>query len=171
MNSKTVFQVFSFFLYILAQGIVFYNIVLFDTAFCFIYVAFILCLPVSTGIVVLLLLGFLTGLSVDIFYDSLGMHAAAGVFISFMRNYWLNMITPRGGYEIGDTPTVSMDGWKWFVGYSFPLLFLHHTFLFFIEASTFNLFWFTLTKALMSAVFSTIFILIFQYLFYRKRKY
>ena len=41
------------------------------TAFCFLYVAFILLLPIEINILALMILGFLTGFIVDIFYNSL----------------------------------------------------------------------------------------------------
>lgn len=171
MNSRIAFQIISFFLYILLQGLVLQNAVLFDKAFCFAYVAFLICLPVDIGILGLLVIGFLMGLGVDIFYDSLGMHAASSVFIMFIRNSWLNVITPQGGYDVGSTPTVDLNGWQWFLIYSIPLLFVHHAALLFIEASSMKLFGFTLLKVLMSTIFSAVVILIIQYLFFRNKRY
>lgn len=171
MTSKPTFQLVSFFVYTLVQGLILQNVVAFDMAFCFAYVAFLLCLPVDLNILVLLGLGFVTGLNVDIFYDSIGMHAAASVFIMFVRNYWLNMITPQGGYDVGTIPSISLNGWQWFVGYTVPLLFAHHAVLLFIESSSFSLFGFTLAKVILSTIFSTIAIIIIQYLFYRSKRY
>jgi len=65
-------QILNFLFYILAQVILVKNLVLFDTAFCFIYVAFLLLLPFEIGILFVLLLGFITGFLVDVFYNSLG---------------------------------------------------------------------------------------------------
>lgn len=170
MNSKSLIHIISFFGYVALQSIILQNIVLFDTAFCFAYVAFLLCLPVDMGIIGLLFLGFLTGISVDIFYDSLGMHAAASVFIMYIRNYWLNMITPQGGYDVGAMPTIKSNGWQWMLGYILPMIFIHHLILLFIEASSFSLFWFTLLKVIMSTIFTATVIFILQYLFYNNRR-
>lgn len=170
MNSKSIVHIISFVGYVAVQSIILQNVVLFDTAFCFAYVAFLFCLPVDMGILGLLFIGFVTGLSVDIFYDSLGMHAAASVFIMFIRNYWLNMITPQGGYDVGVMPTIALNGWQWMLGYILPLVFVHHLALFFIEASSFGLFWFTLYKVIMSTLFTSTVIFILQYLFYNNRR-
>ncbi len=171
MTAKPIFQITSFFLYVLVQGLLLQNVVAFDVAFCFAYVAFLLCLPVDSNALLLLGMGFLTGLSVDIFYDSVGMHAAASVLIMFVRNYWLNTITPQGGYDIGVAPNIDLNGWQWFLGYILPLIFLHHTALFFIESASFSLFWFTLLKVFASTIFTVIVIVIIQFLFYRSKRY
>lgn len=170
MGSKIGFQVISFFVYVLAQVLIVQNMVLFDSAFCFVYVAFLLCLPVDMSKLMLLFIGFVTGISIDIFYDTLGMHAAACVFIMFIRDYWLNSITPQGGYDVGTIPTINFGGWQWLIGYMTPLVFIHHIFLLYIEASGFGLFWFTLYKVLLSTVFSMVVIILVQFLFYKGKR-
>ena len=92
------------------------------------------------------------------------------VFIMFIREYWLNSITPQGGYEVGTLPTINLGGWQWFIAYSTPLLFIHHVTLFYVEAAGFLLFWFTFYKVIMSTLFSTIVIILVQFLFYRGRR-
>jgi len=165
-----VVHIVSFFLYILVQVALFKNIVIFDKGFCFIYIAFLLLLPIETNVVVLMFLGFLTGFTVDIFYDSLGIHASASVFIMFARNYWLNLLTPQGGYESNAVPTIRLNGWQWFSFYSLPLIFVHQTILFFVESAEFDLFGFTLSKVVFSTIFTFIILMISQYLFYNRRK-
>lgn len=170
LNKRFIFQILSFFLYVLIQVLFFKNLVLFDTAFCFVYVGFLLLLPVETGVLGLMFLGFIMGITMDIFFDSLGIHAASSVFIMFFRNYWLNLLTPQGGYESGARPTVHLNGWQWFGFYTLPLIFIHHCVLFFISSAGFGLFGFTLSKAFFSTWFTFAVILISQYLFYKKRR-
>ena len=169
-NRSIIFQVLSFFAYVLVQVLFLRNIVLFDKAFCFIYVGFLLFLPLETNRPLLMLIGFATGFIVDIFYDSLGIHAAACVFIMFVRNIWLNLITPQGGYDAGMVPSIRSSGWQWFMMYLVPLVFLHHVVLFFVEASGFQLFGFTMMKILMSTLFTVVALLISQVLFYSAKK-
>jgi len=160
----------SFFLYVLVQVLLLKNLVVFDKGFCFLYIAFLLLLPVETNVVWLMLLGFITGFTVDTFYDSLGIHASASVFIMFIRNYWLNLLTPQGGYDLGAVPTIRLSGWQWFSFYILPLIFVHHALLFFIESAGFGLFGFTLSKIFFSTLFTFVLIMITQYLFYNKRR-
>ncbi len=169
MSSRNYISVrLSFILYVLFQVLLLKNFVLFDTAFCFLYVAFILMLPVEIGSLLLMLVAFVVGFSVDIFYDSLGINAAASVFIGFLRPYWLKIITPRGGYEEIVIPSLKTMDFGWFFTYSLPLIFIHHLILFFLEAGGFNLFFFTFLKVLFSALFTFFVIVLTQHLFYKK---
>ena len=167
MNSRQVFpQVLNFFVYLVIQIIIVRNLVLFDVAFCYVYIAFILLLPIEVGGITAMLLGFASGLLVDAFYNTFGIHAAASVFIMFIRQRWLTFLTPRGGYDIGTASTPQALGLRWFVTYAFPLIFIHHALIFFIEVADFQLFSFTLAKILASAIFTLIMVTIIQYILY-----
>ena len=48
MSRTGIWQFLSFFIYLLVQVVLMKNLVLFNTAFCFIYIAFILFLPIET---------------------------------------------------------------------------------------------------------------------------
>ena len=165
MSRINIIQVISFFIYLLYQVLILKNIVLFNTAFCFLYVAYLFFLPVDANNLVLMLVGFAMGFTIDIFYDSLGLHAFACVFVMYVRNYYLQTITPQGGYDSSATPSIVTNGIQWFLVYTFPLVFLHHAVLFFTEAGGFDMFWFTLWKVITSTLFTTIVTVIVQYLF------
>lgn len=169
MSSRTYISVvLSFFIYVLVQVLLLKNFILFDTAFCFVYVAFILLLPLEMGPLVLMFVAFATGFAVDLFYDSLGVNAAAGVFMAFVRPYWLSLITPRGGYEDIEIPNLKTMDFGWFFAYSLPLIFIHHAVLFYLEAGGFTLFFYTLSKVFFSTLLSFFVIVLSQYLFYKK---
>lgn len=159
-----IFQAFYFFVYMLAQVLLFKRLVLFDASFCFIYVGFILLLPNETNNLILMLVAFVLGFCIDIFYDSLGLHALALVTVAYFRNYWLNAITPQGGYDANMSPSLALNGLQWFLVYTLPLVFVHHAVLFFVEAGGFGLFWFTMLKIIASLLFTTSILLMMQYL-------
>jgi hypothetical protein len=163
-------QVVAFFVYLLYQVMILQNVVLFHTAFCFLYVAYLLLLPVETNPLVLMGIGFLMGFAVDMFYESIGLHAFACVFVMYVRNYWLSSITPQGGYDSNVTPSMALGGFQWFVVYALPLVFIHHLMLFYMEAGGLGMFWFTLWKTIVSTFFTTLVILIAQFLFPGRRR-
>lgn len=134
----------------------------------FMYVLFILLLPFETPRWLLLLSGFLLGLSVDIFSNTLGLHASATVFMAFMRPYVLRIISPHDGYETGTFPRVFYYGVTWFLNYAIILVVMHHLFLFYIEVFRFAEFFRTLLRVILSASFSILIIVISQYIIYRK---
>lgn len=159
-----------FFVYVLVQVMLLKNLVLFNAAFCFLYVAFILLLPFELSTALTLLIGFFVGFTIDIFYSSMGLHAFATVLMSYLRNYWLAVITPQGGYDTGNSPTIATNGVQWFLVYTLPLVFIHHFVLFFLEASGFDMFWFTMLKIISSLLFTMTVIVFLQFLVPQRRK-
>jgi rod shape-determining protein MreD len=109
MNFNTL-RILSFFLFLLVQVLVFKNVVLFHTAFCFLYVLYLLIFPVETNPLLLMAVALALGLCVDIFYDSVGLHAMASVAMVYVRAYWLSRITPQGGYDRNSVPTLASNG-------------------------------------------------------------
>lgn len=170
MNRLGILQVVSFFIFLFFQVIFLKNLSLFGTAFCFIYVGYLLLFPVETNSMALMAIGFALGISVDLFYISMGVHASATVLVAFLRKHWLNAITPQGGYDSGALPSIGAHGNQWFLIYSVPLIFIHHFAMFFIEIGGFHMFWFTLGKVVASTLFTTSSIIILQYLFSSKLK-
>jgi hypothetical protein len=169
MSRFGIFQGIIFFAYLLFQVLILKNAVLFHTAFCFLYIGYLLALPVEGNKLLLMIGGFGLGFLVDIFYDSLGLHAMACVFIMYLRNYWLASLTPQGGYDSNSVPSLAAFGPQWFITYALPLIFIHHVLLFYTEAGGFDYFWHTLTKVMASTAFTLLVILIVEYLFPRRR--
>lgn len=157
-------------LILLAQVLLFKNLVLYDQAFCFAYVMLFLVLPIDTNRMVQLMIALVIGLTVDMFYNTLGIHAAASIFMVYARMYWVRIVMPTGGYDSMPKINVRTQGLDVFVTYAFPLIWLHTLLLFFIEAAGFTMFLQTLGKAFYSALFTMVVILIIQYLFYKKMK-
>lgn len=132
------------------------------------YIMFLLMLPFETMPLLVLILSFVIGLTVDVFYDSQGIHASACVVLGFARFYSLKLLSPREGYEVTMKPTVQMMGNAWFLYYALPLILTHHSFFFFLEEFGFEDAGFTLLKVVGSTFVTFVFVYIFQFLFYRK---
>lgn len=152
--------ILSFVVIMLIQVMILNNITISSYINPFLYVFFIIILPIEIPNWFLLILGFFLGLIMDMFSNTIGMHASAMVFMSFIRPYYLQLISPREGYEPGSIPAVSSFGLSWFMKYSLLLVFSHHIFLFFVEAFTFSTFFSTFLKAILSSLSTLIIILI-----------
>lgn len=170
MNNRLLSQILNFLVYVILQVLIVKNFVLFDMAFCYVYVGFLLLLPLDTGKINLLLLGFFTGLMVDIFYDSLGINAAASVLLMYIRPYWLDMIASRESEDNMFNPSLRNLGLESFLTYTLPLIFIHHFTLLYLDAGGFHMFFYVLLTVVFSTMFSALLIIIFQYLFYPKRR-
>jgi len=157
-----------FFTVILLQVLVLDNIQLSGYLSPYFYVIFILLLRFEAPKWLLLSLAFLLGLSVDLFNGTPGMHAAASVFMAFMRPFTLENFSPRDGYESGTFPRIHYYGIEWFTKYTLILVLSHHFFLFFIEAFRFSDILFTLVRIVLSTILSSILIVLSQFFIYRK---
>jgi hypothetical protein len=170
MSSFRIGHFFQFILFTALQVLVFRNLVLFDSGFPFIYIAFLLFLPIDIPVVLLLLLGFGLGMAVDVFYDTMGIHAAACVLLAFLRPYVLYLLIPRDGYDANDSANVHVMGWRWFLTYALLLIFMHHLAVFFLEMGGLRMWWSTLGKAVVSTFFTSTVIVITQLLFFSSRR-
>lgn len=155
-----------FLVLVLVQVLVLNNIQFSGYVNPFLYVLFILLLPFQTPTYLLIVLGFLLGLSVDIFSNTPGIHSSATVFMAFLRPQVINLISGRDS-EKGIYPRVSQLGLVWFLKYTFMLVVCHHVFLFFIEAFSFGGAFFTLMRSLLSSFFSILLIIISQYIIFK----
>jgi rod shape-determining protein MreD len=135
----------------------------------FLYILFIIILPFETPKWLVLLSAFLIGITMDMFTDTGGMHAAACVFMGYIRPGILKLFSPRDGYEFGTQPTVQYLGIPWFLSYAGILVFAHHLILFFIEVFRFSEFFSTFFRVIISSLFTLLLVIITQYLFYRKK--
>ena len=84
-----------FFILILSQVVICNNICLFNVAVPFVFIYFIVRLPLTMNINIVLTISFLTGLTIDMFSDTQGMHALACTILAFIRKYILRLYIPR----------------------------------------------------------------------------
>jgi len=154
--------VLNFIFLLLLQLPLIYRITLFNIAFGFFYVGFILLLPTRLSRSYLMVIGFFTGLLVDIFTNTPGIHAAACVLVMFSRNFWLSFIDDDWKELTNlNIHTLRKRG---FIAYLFPLVFIHHLVIFVIENGGVHHFGNLLSKVFFSTVFSFVIIFTINFL-------
>jgi len=157
-----------FFVVVLIQVLVLDNINLSGYMNPLFYIVFILLMPFETPKWLILAGGFLLGLSVDLFSNTLGMHTAATVFMAFIRPMVLSIFAPRDGYETDNFPRIHYYGFNWFLSYTLVLTLLHHLLLFYIEVFHFHEFFSTLLRAISSTALTVSIIILSQFFIFRK---
>jgi rod shape-determining protein MreD len=135
----------------------------------YLYILFILMLPVNINKLFLLFLSFITGLTIDLFTGTPGMHAAASLVIAFLRPSFLHVIAPREGYESTVRLTMQGMGGSTFLVYAGVLTFVHHLCLLLIEAFNFLNFFDLLLRVLTCSVFTMVLIVMSQILSQRSK--
>ena len=152
------------------QVVVLGHLALFNIGFCFVYLLFLLLLPIEISPVKILFGALLLGLVVDICGGTPGIHAASCVLLMFLRPFWLGSITPRNDFGTNTLLCIANYSLSWFLLYAGPLVLIHSLAFFFLEAAGSGLFWITLSKIMLTSFLTLVFMVSLQYLFYPKSK-
>ena len=150
-----------------SQILLFGEMVLFGRAFCFIYLLFPLLIPFRIGTISLLFIGLITGIILDMFYDSFGLNASALVLMCFLRPIWINLLTTRGYTMQVGVPSIPNHGFVWFSTYALPLIFIYIAALFYAEMGGFQYFFYTFSKVVFSTIYTYFMIVVVQFLFFK----
>jgi hypothetical protein len=168
MNSTIPTNIVRFILLILVQVLIFKQVTFSLGGMAYIhfliYPLAILMLPIKTPRVVLLLTAFVMGMILDMFYDSVGIHAAALVFTAYIRNIVIALLEPYDGYNMSDVPTIQNLGIGWFVSYISITLLIHVFIYFSIEAFSFVFIFEIFLNTIFSFIVSFIVILVSQFI-------
>lgn len=68
--------------------------------------------------IALMIIAFVTGISVDFFMNTFGLHASAAVITAYFRPELFKLFSPRDGYESYRQPSAVDLGYKWFLSVS-----------------------------------------------------
>ena len=152
---------------VLLQVLIFNNLLIAKIIAPFFYILFIVLLPFDTPRSLLLFLSLALGFTVDIFTNTPGVHASASLLVGFIRPGILGILTSRETLDSITAPRVKNMGFQWFATYVTFLVIIHHLFLFFVEAFTFDDFFSTLLRVILSSILSIILIVLSQFLIFR----
>ena len=136
------------------------------------YFLFILWLPFVVSPRWLLVIGFLTGLTLDYFTQTPGLHAAACVLIAYVRPFLIAVLTPRdsGDFNYREPSPQSLLWAPYFI-YVLILTLLHHAWLVMLEWMSFGSFSDFLLKLIASTAISLLLIFTVELLFPRNMRF
>ena len=157
-----------FIIIVLLQVLVFNHIFFRGYMNPYVYIIFLLYLPIATSRGLLLTSAFLLGLSIDIFENSGGVHASASLVLAYLRPAFLKLVSRRQGADLEDLKIINF-GLPSMLVYSIFAIFLHHFVLFMLEAFRWSDVGTVLVRTLYSSIFTLIFVLIVQLWNYRRR--
>lgn len=162
-----------FALFILVQVYVLDGIHLHQMITPYIYFLFILWLPFRMGRIQQMLIAFVLGFTLDSFRHHPGFHTAACVLIAYVRPLLINLLIPQEGADTNyEEPSFkSMGGVVPYMIFIGVLTFIHHAWLFLLEAWQFGNIWYFLVKTLLSTALSLLLIIITEMLFTRRQKF
>lgn len=169
MGQLVVINFIRFFLLIATQVFLLKNIGYYNLSIPYLYILFILLLPFGIPNWLLFFLAFSTGITIDVFYDTLGLNAAACTVMAFIRIIYISITVQRDGYDNEPEPSLGIMGFRWFILYSTILTISHHFILFTFENFKFGELGYTLIRVLLSSIFTVTLILISEFAFFSKK--
>lgn len=138
----------------------------------YIYFVFILWLPFDVGRRTLMFIAFCTGLILDFFTKTPGLHASACVLIAYLRPFIINLlISKQGPDNTYQEPTIKSLGFAPYFTYITVLTFIHHGLIFLLEALQLGGILYFFAKTVLSLLISLLLILIIELLFVRKQSF
>jgi len=169
MNSKLILaNVMRWVILLLVQILLLRNLSFYNMANPFIYILFLLLLPFRIPNILLYLIAFVTGLTLDAFYDTLGVHTSACVVLVFVRILFISVTVSRDGFDEPE-PTLGNMGFKWFLFYATLCTFSHHLVLFLLETFRLTELSYTLLRCLTSGMFTLFTVILTEFIFYNRK--
>lgn len=137
MNKTIARYIIIYLALVLAQAIVFNNLVLFGCAVPLVFIYLVISLPPSLGTNASMTIGFVTGLIVDAFADTYGMNALCCTILAFVRKPVLHLYVDRDEDVAGQPLNVRTMGWATFMKYALTMTLIYTTLYFITEAFNF----------------------------------
>jgi rod shape-determining protein MreD len=163
MNSAVIMSFVRFFLLLAAQIIIFNNIDLFGYINPFPYILFILLFPVNGNKQLLIVTSFLLGITMDLFSNSGGVHAAACLILAYARPYIFKFAFGVS-YEY---QTIRINDVLTPERFSFLLVsvVIHHFTLFILEVFQLSSLWDILLRTIIGTLFTLLICILLIYIF------
>lgn len=168
MNNIVSANIARFIILVLFQVLVLNNINFLGYINPYIYILFIILFPIINNRLLFIFLGFFVGLSVDLFLDSGGVHAAACVTIAYIRPVILKFAFGMA-YEHQTVKFSSTEFGQRFTYFSIITI-IHHLILFSLEIFNTSKILLILKKSLFSSIFTILLCLLITIIFSRKNK-
>jgi hypothetical protein len=119
-----------------------------------------------------MVIGFLTGLTLDYFMMTIGVHTAACTLIAYIRPFIIHVLAPKDLSEFTyREPSPKAMGWTPYAVYVFILTLLHHGYMVLLEWLSFGSFLDFLIKVVSTTGISMLLVLTIELLFPRKLKF
>jgi hypothetical protein len=119
-----------------------------------------------------MIVGFITGITLDFFMMTPGLHAAACVLVAYLRPFIINILAPKdvSGFSYRE-PSPKAMGWTPYLVYTFILTLFHHCYMVLMEWLSFGTFIDFIIKVIATTGISMLLIITTELLFPRRLKF
>jgi len=135
-----------------------------------IYFLGLLLMPVRSSKVVMLLFGFFSGLVMDLFLNTVGLHAAASTLLAFIRIFTLRFYLAPEDEDNNISPGLYTFGNRKYLIYSSILILIHQLAFFSLEVFNPSSILLIVKKTLASSILNITLLVFIQMLFMKPAK-
>ncbi len=158
MTKTTLNLLLLFVLLTLGQAVLFNNLVLFNVAVPLVFIYLIVTLPVTMGTNLAMTIGFVTGLSVDILSDTLGVNALCSTILAFVRKPVFHLYMAFDNDLAEQSPALRNMGIAAFLKYALTMSAIYCLLFFTVEAMQIFDFGLYLLRIICSSIYTFILI-------------
>ena len=167
MNKSVFSYIFLFVILVLVQALLMNHIVLFGSAVCFVFIYFLIKLPLGLSANLVLTLGFLLGLSVDMLSDTPGLNALCCTVLASLKRPVFFAYEQHDDKKLNVAPSIGTMGFFNFCKYVFSMAAIYCLIAFFVEFVEFTDIVGILIKAASSTLFTFLAMLAIDSLVYK----
>lgn len=157
-----------FIVLLLLQVLVCNNILLFGVAVPFVYIYFIITLPMNVSLPLLMSLAFSMGFLIDLFGDTLGLNCMASLILSVLKKPIFYAYMHREEKFLAAIPSISSMGWPNYLKFILSLSTIFCLIIFGIELFSFASFGRIILMAASSSLFTIVTLIAADSLFNRE---
>ena len=155
-----------FIILILLQVFVFNYVQWFGFLNPFVYLLFLILLPIEIPKSYQYFIAFITGFIVDSFLRTYGIQSFACVFLVFLRPYVILILNGLKPLETGVRPVPGVKDFNWILVYTLILVFVHQVTVTSLETFQWAQWWRIIWTSAINTLFTTFIILCIEYIFY-----
>jgi rod shape-determining protein MreD len=135
----------------------------------FVYLLFLILLPLETPKSWQYIIAFASGFIVDSFLRTYGIQAFACVLMVFLRPYIILILNGLKPLETGVKPVPGVKDFNWILVYTLLLVFVHQITVTALETFQWIQWWRIIWTSVLNTFFTTFIILCLEYIFYSGR--
>lgn len=165
MSSTVIRQIVRFIILLIVQVLICNHIHFLGFLNPYIYLLALLLLPLNLHKSWQYIIAFCTGLIVDLFQMTFGIHAAASLVMMAVRPYLILALNVNKQKLAPEVPLPGRRDFKWLLVYTYLIVLAHQVVVTMIELWSFQRFGYTAITMLVNALFTTLIILCVEYLF------
>lgn len=169
MSKSFIIFAIMFVILVVVQALLMNQIVLFNCAVCFIFIYFLIKLPLGLSSNWLITLGFLLGLSVDILSDTPGLNALCCTILASLKRPVFYAYVQHDDHIRNIEPSFATMGWLSFTKYVLTMSAIYSVTVVLVEYIPYAGLLDILIRIASSAVFTFLMILAVDSLFYKQQ--